>query len=103
MASLFLNNAARFWLILLIAFLLPDFPHNGPDGFTATNAIAAAAVRRILALVMRASEKKRVRVNQRGVFIYFLSCSSGVILNPNEGKHSLSEAQVVNSFNLTFL
>ena len=32
-------------------------------------AIAAAAVRSVLALVMRTSEKKRVRLDQRGVFI----------------------------------
>src|SRR5467141_5107933 len=40
-------------------------------GFIATNAIAAAVVRRTLALVMRTSEKKRVRLNGGGVFIYF--------------------------------
>jgi hypothetical protein len=48
-----------------------DFAHDRPDGFAATNAIAAAAVRRTLALVMRTSEKKRVRLEEGGVFICF--------------------------------
>jgi hypothetical protein len=58
-------------LNLLIALLLSDFADDGTDGFTATKAIAAAAVRSVLALAMRASEKNRVRLNQGGVFIYF--------------------------------
>jgi hypothetical protein len=53
----------------LIAFLLSDFAHAGPDGFAATKAIAAAAVRRTLALATRTSEKKRFLLNERGVFI----------------------------------
>jgi hypothetical protein len=71
MASLFRNNAVRFWLNLLIALLLSDFAHNGPDGFTATNAIAVAADIKATAPAMRRCETKRLPVNQRGVFIYF--------------------------------
>jgi hypothetical protein len=54
---------------LLIALLLSDFAHDGLDDFTATNAIAAAAVRTTLALVTRASENKRFRLNECGVSI----------------------------------
>jgi hypothetical protein len=64
-------------LNLLILLLLSDFAHNRLDGFTATKAIAAAAARRTLALVMRASEKKRVRLNEGGVFIYFFVLQFG--------------------------
>ena len=70
-ASLFPNNAPRVWLNLLIAFLLSDFAQNGPDGFTATNAIAAAADIRITTPAMRRCGIKRLPVKQRGFFIYF--------------------------------
>ena len=48
------------------------------DGRTATKAIAAAAEISVPAPAMRTIEKKRFRLNQRGVFIYFWTCSSGL-------------------------
>jgi CheY-like chemotaxis protein len=53
----------------LIALLLSDFAHAGMDGFTATNAIAAAANKSVPALVKRTNEKKRFRLNECGVFM----------------------------------
>jgi hypothetical protein len=53
----------------LIALLLSDFAHDGLDGFTATNAIAAAANNSVPAIVKRRVEKKRVWLNECGVFI----------------------------------
>ena len=65
-----LNNSTFLWLNLLIARSRSCAEASvGLDGFIATNAIAAAAHSSVLALVMRTSEKKRVRLNQRGVFI----------------------------------
>ena len=63
--------------LLIVRSRSCDEARVGLGAFIATKAIAAAAVRSVLALVMRTSEKKRVRPNERGVFIYFLSCSSG--------------------------
>jgi hypothetical protein len=58
------------WL-LCVTLLTSDFPiSNGPDGFTATKAIAAAADIKVTALVMRRIELKRLRLNQRRVFIF---------------------------------
>jgi hypothetical protein len=54
----------------LAASLLFDFAdNNGLGGFTATKAIAAAADISVTTLAMRTSEKKRFRLNERGVFI----------------------------------
>ena len=55
---------------------LPD--DNGPDEFTATKAIAAAADIRVTALAMRTSFRKRFGLNARGVFIIYSQLEVGV-------------------------
>jgi len=42
---------------------------NGPDGFTATNAIATAADTKVTTPAMRRCDTRRFRVNERRVFI----------------------------------
>jgi hypothetical protein len=69
MAILFLNSWTRFCLNLLTTFLLSDFATNGPDGFTATNAIATAADSSMPAIVKRTDVKKPFWLNECGVFI----------------------------------
>ena len=59
------------WL-LCVRLLTFDFPiSNGPDGFTVMKATAAAADIKVTELVMRRIEVKRLRLNQRGIFIFW--------------------------------
>jgi hypothetical protein len=88
----------------LIASLLSDFTHNGPDGFTATNAVAAAADIKVTTLAMRRCGTRPLRVNQRGVFICLeMLTTSWSGESELGGRDYQDNEKNVNVFNIIFL
>jgi hypothetical protein len=83
---------------LSIAFLLSDFAHNGPDGFTATNAIANAANKSVPTVAKRTAEAKRFRLNECGFFILI----EAELVELVECSVSQAKCTNVKPFNLAF-